>query len=138
MKYCQKCGQQIHDDAVVCIHCGCSTEGITKKNTESPHYYKLEAFKSDARSVFTLGIFSLALCMGIGLIFQIINLIKIRKYNQNGKRAFPELKLTNQKDIYEYEAAKKKFETGATMTAIGWGITILLLLILFIVLCTSY
>ncbi len=26
MKYCSKCGAQIHDDAVVCIHCGCSVE----------------------------------------------------------------------------------------------------------------
>ncbi len=25
MKYCTKCGQQIHDEAVICIHCGCST-----------------------------------------------------------------------------------------------------------------
>lgn len=25
MKYCQHCGQEINDEAVVCIHCGCST-----------------------------------------------------------------------------------------------------------------
>ena len=25
MKYCTKCGQQIHDEAVICIHCGCPT-----------------------------------------------------------------------------------------------------------------
>ena len=25
MKYCTKCGQQIHDDASICIHCGCAT-----------------------------------------------------------------------------------------------------------------
>lgn len=25
MKYCSKCGKQIHEDAVVCIHCGCAT-----------------------------------------------------------------------------------------------------------------
>ena len=25
MKYCSKCGQQIHDDATICIHCGCAT-----------------------------------------------------------------------------------------------------------------
>ncbi len=25
MKFCSKCGKQIHEDAVVCIHCGCAT-----------------------------------------------------------------------------------------------------------------
>lgn len=25
MKYCSKCGKEIMDDAVICIHCGCST-----------------------------------------------------------------------------------------------------------------
>ena len=24
MKFCSKCGKEIHDDAVMCIHCGCS------------------------------------------------------------------------------------------------------------------
>ena len=138
MKYCQKCGQQIHDDAVICIHCGCSSEGVTKKDTQSPDYYRLEAFKSDANSVFGLGIISLVLCMGIGLIFQIINLTKIRNYNyQQGKLAFPELNLTSQKDIYEYESAKKKFQSGATMTGIGFAITIILLFVLLMVVCVS-
>ena len=26
MKYCSKCGNQINDDAVVCINCGCKVE----------------------------------------------------------------------------------------------------------------
>ena len=25
MKYCSKCGQQIHEDASICIHCVCAT-----------------------------------------------------------------------------------------------------------------
>ncbi len=138
MKYCQKCGQQIHDEAVICVHCGCSTEKIIKTNSESLYYYQLEKLKSDANSIFTLGIFSLVLCMGIGLIFQLINMSKLKQYkNENGKWTFPELDLTSQKDIYEYDAAKKKFETGATMTVIGWCITILLLSVLFIILMVS-
>ena len=24
MKYCSKCGKEVHDEAVVCIHCGCA------------------------------------------------------------------------------------------------------------------
>ena len=26
MRYCSKCGKEIMDDAVICIHCGCSTQ----------------------------------------------------------------------------------------------------------------
>ena len=29
MKYCTKCGKQIVDDAVVCVHCGCSVASKT-------------------------------------------------------------------------------------------------------------
>lgn len=25
MKFCSKCGKEIHDEAVICVHCGCST-----------------------------------------------------------------------------------------------------------------
>ncbi len=28
MKFCTKCGKEIHDDAVICIGCGCKTEGF--------------------------------------------------------------------------------------------------------------
>lgn len=31
MKYCTHCGSEINDDAVVCIHCGCTTEKTTAK-----------------------------------------------------------------------------------------------------------
>ena len=27
VKYCTKCGQPINEDAVVCVHCGCAVEG---------------------------------------------------------------------------------------------------------------
>ena len=36
MKYCQKCGKEIMDEAVICVHCGCqvqSTAKITQKTT---------------------------------------------------------------------------------------------------------
>lgn len=26
MKYCQKCGKELVDEAVICVNCGCSTE----------------------------------------------------------------------------------------------------------------
>lgn len=27
MKFCSKCGQQVNDDAVICVHCGCKIPG---------------------------------------------------------------------------------------------------------------
>lgn len=26
MKFCSKCGKEIHEDAVICVHCGCSVK----------------------------------------------------------------------------------------------------------------
>ena len=35
MKYCSKCGKQVHEEAIICIGCGCSLEhkpsGILQK-----------------------------------------------------------------------------------------------------------
>lgn len=31
--YCKKCGQQIDDDAVVCVHCGTATDKFTATTT---------------------------------------------------------------------------------------------------------
>lgn len=34
MKYCSKCGQQIHDEAVVCVHCGCPVGQMIQRQCE--------------------------------------------------------------------------------------------------------
>ncbi|HPG91809.1 MAG TPA: hypothetical protein PK675_00180 [Clostridia bacterium] len=31
MKYCEKCGSEMYDDAVICTNCGCSTKKIAKE-----------------------------------------------------------------------------------------------------------
>lgn len=33
MKFCSKCGKEINDGAVVCVHCGCSTADLSKNGT---------------------------------------------------------------------------------------------------------
>ena len=33
MKYCGKCGAQLHDDAVVCTQCGCQTGEIVSQES---------------------------------------------------------------------------------------------------------
>ena len=35
MKYCQHCGQEIHDEAVVCIHCGRSTNLVAEATAKT-------------------------------------------------------------------------------------------------------
>ena len=32
MKYCAHCGNQLFDDAVICVKCGCKTEDASNKN----------------------------------------------------------------------------------------------------------
>ena len=37
MAFCSKCGKEINDEAVVCIHCGCQTsKGAVSNNTDRP------------------------------------------------------------------------------------------------------
>ena len=32
--FCSKCGKEINDEAVVCVHCGCATEKMNKQEAE--------------------------------------------------------------------------------------------------------
>ncbi len=38
--FCKKCGKEITDEAVICLHCGCAT-GVQKKAEIYPKEYKL-------------------------------------------------------------------------------------------------
>ena len=66
--------------------------------------------------------------MGIGIIFAIINLIKINtlKPFDYGKN------LTNPTEIAEYNAIEKKLKTSRIMTAIGLGIAFILIFIIVV------
>ena len=37
MKYCNKCGKEVNDEAVVCIHCGCSIRKPTTNIKSNSH-----------------------------------------------------------------------------------------------------
>ncbi len=32
--FCSKCGKEINDDAVICVHCGCATAKFDEKSKE--------------------------------------------------------------------------------------------------------
>ena len=36
MKFCSKCGKQIHDEAVVCVNCGCSVAPLPSVVEDAP------------------------------------------------------------------------------------------------------
>lgn len=33
--FCSKCGKEINDEAVICVHCGCDTKNQSKKEGKS-------------------------------------------------------------------------------------------------------
>lgn len=35
MKFCSKCGKEINDEAVVCVHCGCQVENKPAANNDT-------------------------------------------------------------------------------------------------------
>lgn len=133
MKFCSKCGKEIHDEAVICVYCGCSTESGPASQTsvrpESRRDHAFTAFLSEVKSIHIFGILSIVLCLGIGIVFQIINLMKLQKYNDKTVKAlvFPEFELTDSNDIAAYEDAKKKLKLANTLTGIGFGISIALI-----------
>ncbi|MBQ8324456.1 MAG: hypothetical protein IJY89_01360 [Clostridia bacterium] len=130
MKYCSKCGKELFDEAVICVGCGCPVKSAATKNETDPEHSKLMAFVAEAKSIYILGIISLVLCLGIGIIFQIINLAKLKKYSYGKatkKLCYPEFNLTSPYDVATYEDAKRKITIASTMTRIGFGISIALI-----------
>ena len=138
--FCKQCGNQIHDQAFVCVHCGCAVEGaqIPKQNqpTQSPDHAKLLEIERDAKSIFLFGILSLVLSLGIGIVFQIINFSKINsKYFSKAAKgwAFPALDLTATEEAL-YESCKSKIKNGRVMSMIGLIITGVLIWAIFMIL----
>lgn len=130
MKICYKCGKEIHDEAVICVHCGCAVEFATASNKiDVNEYNSLMTFVNEAKTIKIFGILSIVLCLGIGIIFQIINLVKIKKYKikRSLAFAFPEFNLSDKNDIRLYEDAKRKIITAHSLTTLGFSITIAIL-----------
>lgn len=61
MKYCQKCGKELHDEAVVCPGCGCPVE----TRTESKNHNAIEV----VNSVLTLNIVAIIISFLSGFMY---------------------------------------------------------------------
>ena len=81
MKYCEHCGAEIMDEAVVCIKCGCPTE---KKSETTAPTYKLATNRSLIKyillSIVTLGIY------GIVVLSKVSTDINIIETKYDGKK----------------------------------------------------
>lgn len=75
--FCQHCGKEIHDDAVICIHCGCLVQTtrhiIDNQPTKLPHP------KENAALAYSIVGFILCWIPVVGLILSIIaiRLVKV-------------------------------------------------------------
>lgn len=65
MKYCSKCGQEIHDDAVVCVHCGCSTETTPQVKPVGQLKTNRGLLKFILLSIITFGIYGLVVMSSV-------------------------------------------------------------------------
>lgn len=129
MKYCQKCGKELFDEAVICPGCGCPTTSI-QSNTSifSNDYPKIREFSEQVRSAYTFALIGTILCLGIGIIFAIIAWIKLKSIS------VPQITPTQPNEIAEFESAKRKLQTCLTLAIIP---AIVLFALAMIVLCTA-
>lgn len=74
MKYCSKCGNELHDEAVICPKCGCSTE--TKPYVSSAPVGQLKTnrglFKFIFLSIITFGIYGLVVMSAVSTDINVI------------------------------------------------------------------
>ncbi len=68
MKYCSKCGNELFDEAVMCVKCGCMVENANNTNLSYSEWYRTLTFKE--RYIMTLG----GMIPILGLIFFCVNI----------------------------------------------------------------
>ena len=54
MKFCQKCGKELHDDAVICTGCGCAVPD--SKESSSTHTSVQTQFENTESDFYTYGV----------------------------------------------------------------------------------
>ncbi len=67
MKYCEKCGAQINEEAVVCVNCGCSVPNSKRVNTAPVGQLKTNRslLKFIFLSIITFGIYAIVVMSAV-------------------------------------------------------------------------
>lgn len=153
MKYCSKCGSQIQDNAVFCVHCGCAVSAVEKNNDE---YGRLLRFSRNANAIYIISILELfftiilvllpfrlfvtfdknifsLVVLPITIILALVRRNLLKKYediDKNGEKYYlvPQLKPIDRCDLLMYKIAMKRFDRG-----IGLGPTMNWLLAIYAV-----
>ncbi len=72
MKYCSKCGNQVNDDAVVCVSCGCKIDGNQTDRPVAQLNTKRGLLKYILLSLVTFGIYGLVAMSSVSSDINII------------------------------------------------------------------
>ena len=66
MKYCEHCGKQLFDEAVICMGCGCPTEPLaTDKSPKTSHLLQTLSEKIKTEAVIWIVIASIQVLIGL-------------------------------------------------------------------------
>lgn len=140
---CPECKNLISDRATVCPRCGCP---ISANNTQQQFvdgyrippqnnpinaqhtsmYSQIKVFSDEVKTLYVLGILSIVLCLGIGIIFEIIYMIKYKNVNRPDRS-----QIHDPYELGEFDASAKKLDTSRKLWTIAWIITGIALFALF-------
>ena len=140
MSYCRNCGTNV-GDSKFCANCGTAIAdttpnvNVTTSNGYSTYYPQICEYERQATGIFVFGLLSIIFCMGIGLIFEIINIVKSCKMKQFQPLMANDLPITNPVEIEKLQNARRKHKTGAILSSIALIITGVLLFVLFLSVC---
>ena len=114
--FCSKCGKEIADEALICPMCGCATinyKNPTTSNTAcSNDYVAIKEFEDKVKSIHVVGVISLVLFLGIGIIFSFVVWFKAVGIH------IPKVTTTHPNEIAMLESAKRKLKSALTFATL--------------------
>lgn len=75
MKFCAKCGNELADDAQICMNCGCAV-GVPKSNAVTPKAKKLSGKKKTVLIIIT-AVLAVALLVGVYFLVNYIRAVDV-------------------------------------------------------------
>ncbi len=75
MKFCAKCGKELHDDAVICMGCGCAVETPLQNTATDNQLVRTLSERVKTESIIWIIIGALQLLSGVFFIIGILNII---------------------------------------------------------------